>query len=187
MVGTTLCATGVLFEDIELVNYGANPINSIEVQFFIREGTSSENDMKHGAVRTIDFSPALASQARSTLFEEGTGVTIPIPEDLYDGRVFLRIMTVNGVVDTEDELWQEHIYIFVDRERVENELHALEFELRFGWGTISTGSHWHHIEVRSVSVTGSKGNNLLRINRVLERCGRWTLHSASYESLYECE
>ena len=63
------CATGVPFEDIEIANYGANPISRIAVQFFI-------GDTEHGAVRTIDFSPALESHARSILFEEGAGTEV---------------------------------------------------------------------------------------------------------------
>ena len=162
------CATGVLFEDIELVNYGANPINSIEVQFFIREGSSATNDMEYGSKRTIDFSPALASQARSTLFRKGSGLTIPIAADLYDGRVSLRIMSVNGVEDREDDYGRNTYIIFVDKERVENKLHALEFSVDSdGDDDINFGAAASYRNAFSIE-TGSKGNQLLRIHRVHE-------------------
>ena len=157
------CANRVTFEDIELANYGANAINSIEVQFFI-------GDTEHGALRTIDFSPALESHARMTLFEDGSGdeVTIPLPADLYDGEVFMRIVSVNGVADTEDDYGSNTYTVTVDRERVENGLQALEFSVDGdGDDEINFGAAAGYDNAFSVE-TGSNGNKLLRIHRDLE-------------------
>ena len=79
------------------------------MQFFI-------GDTEHGAVRTIDFSPALESTSRIMLFEEENGVHIPIPEDMYDGEVSLRIVNVNDAEDPEDDYGRNTYTITVNRE-----------------------------------------------------------------------
>ena len=168
------CATSVDFEDIRIANYGANPISSIEVQFFIREGIRTADDMDygtaHGAARTIDFSPALASQARSTLFEEdlGNDVSIPIPKDMYNGNVFLRIMSVNGVADTEDDYGSNTYDVQVARDRFQNGLPSLQFGVDSdGDDDINFAAVAAYDNAFSIE-TGSKGNKLLRIHRSLE-------------------
>ena len=157
------CLNRVTFEDVEIANYGANPVSSIDVQFFI-------GDTEHGALRTIDFSPPLASHARSTLYEEGSGdeVTIPIAADLYDGELFLRIVNVNGVPDTEDDYGRNTYTLEVDRERVESVLPSLEFLVNSdGDDDINFAAGAGYDNAFSVE-TGSNGNKLLRIHRTLE-------------------
>ena len=157
------CPNRVFFEDVEIANYGANPISSIEVQFFI-------GDTAHGAKRTIDFSPALASHARMTLFEYSSGneVRIPIAADLYEGEVSLRIISVNGVADTEDDYGRNTYTVEVDRERVESGLPSLEFSVDSdGDDEINFAAGAGYDDAFSVE-TGSNGNKLLRIHRSLE-------------------
>ena len=153
------CSAHVFFGYIEIANYGGNPVSSIAVQFFI-------GDTAHGAVRTIDFSPALESTSRIMLFEEENGVHIPIPEDMYDGEVSLRIVNVNDAEDPEDDYGRNTYTITVNRERVENKLHALEFSEDetdgVNWSNVSEYENAFSIE------TGSKGNKLLRIHRTDE-------------------
>ena len=152
------CSPQVAFQNIEIANYGANSIESIRVQFFI-------GDTPHGAVREIAFSPALASTSRMTLFEEGDAVNIPIPDDMYDGALSLRILNVNGAEDTDEDYGRNTYTITVSRGRVENKLHALEFEVNedgeedVNWRALRSYENAFSI------ATGSNGNKLLRIHR----------------------
>ena len=153
------CPAQVSFEGIEIANYGGNLIESIVVQFFI-------GDTAHGPERAIDFSPALESTSRITIFEEENGVHIPIPEDMYDGEVSLRIVNVNDAEDAEDDYGRNTYTITVNRGRVENKLHSLEFSED---GT--EGVNWAYAseyENAFSIATGSKGNKLLRIHRTAE-------------------
>ena len=157
------CANRFTFEDVGIANYGANPVSSIDVQFFI-------GDTEHGSLITIDFSPPLASHARMTLFEEGSGdeVTIPIPSDLYEGELFLRIVNVNGVEDTSDDYGRNTYTVDVDRERVESGVPTLEFLVNSdGDDDINFSAEAGYDNAFSVE-TGSNGNKLLRIHRTLE-------------------
>ena len=153
------CPAQVSFEGIEIANYGGNSIESIVVQFFI-------GDTAHGSERAIDFSPALSPSSRITIFEEEHGVHIPIPEDMYDGEVSLRIVHVNDAADPEDDYGRNTYTITVNRGRVENKLHSLEFS---EGGT--DGVNWSYVsdyENAFSIATGSKGNKLLRIHRTDE-------------------
>ena len=155
------CPPRVSFQDIDIANYGGNPINSIRVQFFI-------GDTPHGAVREIAFSPALVPTSRVTLFEEGERVNIPIPDDMYEGALSLRIMSVNGAEDTDDDYGRNTYTITVSRGRVENKLHALEFEVNEdGEEGVNWVSDAEYENAFSIA-TGSNGNKLLRIHRTDE-------------------